>query len=258
MGLSFKSIATPFSALGSVAGSIGQGLGLSSGGGYDTGSALLSGIPFIGEGFAAQQQQNFASAQSAQQMAYQTQMSNTAHQRQAADMEKAGLNRILSAGAGASSPAGSAASGSALSGASSSANMLKSVYNKERQLAEENIKGVAANTKLAAEKENSEKVNQLASTQSAKESQAREAETRQREKNLKLQEEGLRQESEFQKKYGQEAQWIKLLTNSAGALGEGLGAVGMAKALLGKKKLGTATETEKRGGKTYHKSIDLY
>lgn len=72
-----------------------------------TAAAIIGGASLIG-GARAQSAQ---AGQSAKQMRFQRAMSNTAHRRQARDLEKAGLNRILSAtgGSGASSPGGAAA-----------------------------------------------------------------------------------------------------------------------------------------------------
>ena len=123
----------------------GVGSALGSTGGYDSGSAILSGIPYIGDSFAAQQQQQFESGEAAtardfsdqqalRQMQFQERMSNTAHQRQIEDMKKAGLNPILSAGAGASTPSGA-------SGATVSAKGTKAQGGKSSDLTTSLIKG---------------------------------------------------------------------------------------------------------------------
>lgn len=138
----------PVSALSTA---IGAKAGASISGGKISEGAILSGIPYLGEGIAAEQNRKFQGDQALQQMAFQERMSNTAHQREVEDLRAAGLNPVLSANAGASSPIGAAGAGSAMSGGGSSAKMLESIYKKERQIANATLEKTGEDTILSKE-----------------------------------------------------------------------------------------------------------
>jgi len=78
-----------------------------------TGGDVLGGVIGIGSGLlgakGAKDTNSAAQANSQAQMDFQERMSSTAHQREVKDLIKAGLNPILSANGGASSPSGAVA-----------------------------------------------------------------------------------------------------------------------------------------------------
>lgn len=74
-----------------------------------TWAAIGSAIPGVGQYMAGREANQANRDMNSQQIGFQERMSNTAHTREVADLKNAGLNPILSANSGASTPPGSQA-----------------------------------------------------------------------------------------------------------------------------------------------------
>lgn len=104
-----------------------------------SGADYYESIPFLGQAVSANKNREFSAQQAAINRSFQERMSGSAYQRAAADMEKAGLNRILSIGSPASTPAGSVGQGSMPQDNTSSAMSLAKLAGVDKPLAKAEI-----------------------------------------------------------------------------------------------------------------------
>lgn len=74
------------------------------------GAAIAGGLSLLGSMGGSETQAKYNAKEAQRNRDWQTEMSNTAYQRAANDLEKAGLNRILALGSPASTPSGATAS----------------------------------------------------------------------------------------------------------------------------------------------------
>ena len=208
-----------------------------------SGGAIIGGaLSYLG----GEQAQDFAASQSAQQMAFQERMSDTAYQRQKEDMVKAGFNPILAVGSasGASTPVGARAEGiDTISPAVSSAMQLRNSAAEiaAKVSATKNMDEVTRKTKaetcVTREMEKTQRTQQTANKAAAAESVERAVTQIQQQNLLKAQTlsalssakgvdttrknaetlyDGLRQEQEIDKSsFGKNLRWIDRGAHSA-------------------------------------------
>lgn len=272
-GISQMSSANSVSNLGSNTGGFnpatGQpiqagGTGFSLGSFGDFAGDLAPSLLMGGMGYLGQKSANEANIQSArEQMAFQERMSNTAHQREVKDLLAAGLNPILSAKGGASTPSGaSSQSQNALGSGVSSALQakqtsiaLETMQNQNKKM-ESDIKvqneqlGLnknlnEVNVKLAEDQRNLVKAQTIGAINSAN-TQAQNTRIQAAEAQIQEQKADMYQKSP----------WLIKLEKALDVIGKGIGTISSARNIKARPMIETETteefdqEGQIRGGRT--------